>query len=155
MPSNASTRRRRRIPAISIAALVVFALLVAYFAVVLTRSAKPSDSFIIPESAIPKTSCSAPYSQVAVDELADDRWTSCDMKDHVVVFPDGITAEVGEVGAVTGPPGGNGPLPDNVTYVVENLGKYGVVAVRTDHGQRQYWGSSHGVDLLKKTPKGI
>jgi hypothetical protein len=140
---------------ISIAALVVFGLLGAYFAVVLTRSAEPSDSVIIPESAIPKTSCSDPYSQVAVAKLADDRWTSCNMKEHVVLFPDGITAEVGEVGAVTGPPGGNGPLPDNVTYVVENLGKYGVVAVRTDHGQRQYWGSARGIGLLKKTPSGL
>lgn len=155
MPSNAPTRRRLRIPAISIAALVILALLVAYFALVLARSAEPSGSPIIPESAIPKTSCSDPYSQVVVTDLAQDKWTSCDMKGHVVVFLDGVTAEVGEVGAITGPPGGNGPLPDHVSYVVENLGKYGVIAVRTDHGHRQYWGSSRGIDLLKKTPKGI
>ena len=145
----------RRIPAFSVVALVVLGLVVAWFVAAIAHAAAPSDTIIIPESEIPKTSCSDPYSQVPVAELAQQRWTSCDMKGHVVVFPDGITAQVGDVAGVTGPTGGDGPLPENVTYVVENLGKYGVIAARTDHGRRQYWGSSRGIDLLKKTPDGI
>jgi hypothetical protein len=147
--------RRRRVPAISVVALVVLGLVVAWFVAAIAHAAALSDTIIIPESEIPKASCSDLYSQVRVAKVAEQRWTSSDMKGHIVVFPDGITAQVGDVADVTGLAGGNGPLPDNITYVVENLGKYGVIAVRTDHGHRQYWGSSRGIDLLKKTPKGI
>jgi len=74
-------------PVMSIIALVALGLLVAWFVAAIAYTAAPSDTIIIPESEIPKISCSDSYSQVSDAELAQQRWTSCDMKGYLHLVP--------------------------------------------------------------------
>jgi len=104
-------------------------------------------------ASIPK--CSPHPTPVAVEDLALKRWTSCDMGDLQVVFPDGQVVDI------DAPGGSAGVLPNGTSdsfprYYVENLGSYGVVAVRELARQpRTYWGAPKAVDLIRQTPDGI
>lgn len=126
-----------------IVGLAAAAVLILIGTVLWTR-VFPSDVITLPPSASPEAKCPT-GSTVEVQDLAQHRWQNCDLVDGQVKFPDGSIVTVAEFGGSSGLDlGQNAPR-----YFVENLGNYGVIAVRRYEGELTYWGPSKGQALVK------
>jgi len=138
-------RRRRVIVGISVGVIVV-AGAVAF-------GANYKSEFIsLPPSTKPAGACpiTPPNRPIPVEQLAQSRWLRCDPVGHYALFPDGEKVEISSYGGSTGLDQG----PGQPRYFVENLGKWGVIAVLKDGDDKQYWGAARGVEAVKNRRSG-
>jgi hypothetical protein len=100
------------------------------------------------ETAIPRCS---PNPSIDVTELGSKDRAQCDAAGAVVIFPDGMQTIAPDILGVNSRSTGS-PHSTSDTYTTYNLGIYGVVAVQFPRlgGQPYFWGSPHGLKLIKK-----
>lgn len=124
------------------------AMLVLVVGISLSGCMTKTVSLTSSETAIPRCS---PNPSIDVTELGSKDRAQCDAAEAVVIFPDGMQTIAPDILGVNSRSTGS-PHSTSDTYTTYNLGIYGVVAVQVPRlgGQPYFWGSPHGLKLIKK-----